>query len=319
MRTCEEYRELISLTIDNEIAPEEMVELQRHLMECDECRLVYDAFAGISESLSDELVQPPNSFTEGVMFKIGLERPSRKKHSVWGRFAAIAACFVILAAAASKIGVDRWKSNSTTDDLSPQAAYNMTDTVPNKPESNNETQLFDIPSDDSQPAPDGKNNNADTPTAPTPEPPLPPASDEETTVGEPADPLPEDVPAESNGDNDASNSAEDEMAILMSLTEAEIYTGGPSDTGSVTPDVSTTNSDALAALANLLSFSKLSEEDAPDDDPLFTIIGRSSEDEEIKISIWLSDGDLIIQLGEDSPVYIANGALIDLLDFIKNA
>lgn len=313
MRTCEEYRELISLAIDNEITPEDMVELQRHLLECDECRLVYDAFMSISGSLSDELAQPPEGFAQNVMFRIGHEQPARRKRSVWKRFAAIAACFVILAATASGIGLNRWKNGSAADNA-PKAVYASADTAPEYSEADEEASLFDLHNSDAAAARDESQNSA--PDAMEPDAPLVQLPAEEPASDVPADGV---LTSEAPEDSSAQLSPEDEMTILMSLTEAEIYTGELSDTGSVAPDVSTTNSEALAALANLLSFSELTGEDVPDGEPLFTIIGRISENEEIKIPIWLSDNSLVIQLGEDGPIYIANGTLVDLLEFIKNA
>lgn len=313
MRICEEYRELISLAIDNEISPEDMNELRRHLLECDECRLVYNAFRSISDSLSDDCAQPPEGFSQNVMFRLGHERQARRKRPVWRRFAAVAACFVVLAAAVSGIGIDRWKKQADTE-TAPRDFYAAAGEAPEYSEYEENASLCDITGSDDVPDNGTQYFSPADPGAPdTSE--LPPPA-EEPTCDAPTERAPSD---EANYKLEAQLSPEEDMAILMSLTEADIYTGEFSDASFAVPDVSTTNSDALAALAALLSFSELTEEERPDEEPLFTVIGRISEDEEITIPIWLSSGSLIIQLGENGPIYIANGSFTDLLDFIRNA
>lgn len=328
MRTCEEYRELISLAMDNEIAPEDMVDLQRHLLECDECRLVSDAFAAVSDCLAGEASQPPEGFAKGVMFRLGAQQElsARRKRPIWRRFAAAAACFVILAAAVSGINLNRWKNQGNSDEV-PRAASADSQDADFSDDEQDSVSLFDYysnnaePDNDSLPAQDvpsadvPADNGAEEPmTEPEPEPVL------ESGTGRESSDLSGDVPFdEVNAQPESGSQAEEDMALLLSITEADIYSGEYSVSNAVPPDVSTASDDVLEALARLLSFSELADGASrfADKEPLFTIVGHISEDENIVIRIWISDDHLVIQLGEDGPVYVAAGTLLDLIELIE--
>lgn len=334
MRTCEEYRELISLAIDNEIAPDEMRDLQRHLLVCEECRNVYRAFAALSDSLADSLSVAPEDFTEGVMSRIGAQsQPARKKRFAWGRFAAVAACFVIVAAAASKIGLDGWQSRSGESAAAP-ADYAVSDDVnaesyaPAEPEEEQEDSSMNSVLYDSYPQEDTADGSgtvdSDSPAEATPAPEaslqdqetqeLPESGQQQKTDGNSTDATESNSPT-----SNCADSPEEAMAMLTGLTEAEIYTGDVSESSSSEPDVTTTNTDSLAALAELLSFSELSQEERPQDEPLFTVVAQDSENGKFEIRIWLSGSKLIIEFGENGTLYVANGTFADLLEFIENA
>lgn len=328
MRTCEEYRELISLAMDNEIAPEDMVDLQRHLLECDECRLVSEAFSAVADCLADEAVQPPDGFVEGVMFKIGAQQElsARRKRPIWRRYAAAAACFVILAAAVSGISLDRWKSRGDGEEA-PRAASTDIDSEAGTGDGQDSVSLFDFsasnaaPDDDSAPAPEV--SPADVPTGyDAEEPASPPESEPEPVVGsgrENSDLAGSEPTAGAANSQEPSSQAEEDMAVLLSITEADIYSGEYSVSDEASPAVSTASDDVLETLAKLLSFSELTDgaNRLADKEPLFTIVGHISEDEDIVIRIWLSDNRLVIQLGEDGPIYIAAGTLLDLIELIE--
>lgn len=320
MRTCEEYRELISLAMDNEIAPEDMMDLQRHLLECDECRLVSEAFAAVADCLADEEAQPPDGFVEGVMFKIGAQQElsARRKRPIWRRYAAAAACFVILAAAVSGISLDRWKSRGDGEEA-PRAASTDIDSEAGAGDGQDSVSLFDFFSSNAAP----EVSSADVPTGyDAEEPPSPPESEPEPVVGsgrENSDLAGSEPTAGAANSQEPSSQAEEDMAVLLSITEADIYSGEYSVSDEASPAVSTASDDVLETLAKLLSFSELTDgaNRLADKEPLFTIVGHISEDEDIVIRIWLSDNRLIIQLGEDGPIYIAAGTLLDLIELIE--
>lgn len=67
MNGCEYYQELISRLVDGELSEEGRAVLAQHLRECGECAAVYDAFAGISQAIGDDMVEAPESIAENVM------------------------------------------------------------------------------------------------------------------------------------------------------------------------------------------------------------------------------------------------------------
>ena len=99
MKDCAYYQELISRLVDREITPEEGEELAAHARECDECRAVYSAFVSLSEMLSSDLAEPPEELSENVMAEIRraeLWKQNRKPRHHWRRWAALAACAVLV-------------------------------------------------------------------------------------------------------------------------------------------------------------------------------------------------------------------------------
>lgn len=106
MNDCKNNIELISALVDGELTAEQEAELRTHIDQCKECKRVYDAFAGLSDGFSDDLAEPPESLAKGIMFKINLqEKGGTKRHFVFGRFTAIAACLVLILFGASRFGL----------------------------------------------------------------------------------------------------------------------------------------------------------------------------------------------------------------------
>lgn len=102
MNDCEKYTELMSQLLDGELSAEQESELRTHIASCESCRKVFDAFTSVSEALSDELVEPPEMLTKGVLFKI----KNQKKHRrfAYGKFTALAACLALILLGAAKFG-----------------------------------------------------------------------------------------------------------------------------------------------------------------------------------------------------------------------
>ena len=98
MKDCAAYQEMISRLIDREITPEEGEELAAHARECAECRAVYNAFLFISDSIGDDLVDPPEELSETVMSELrrsALWKQNRRPRML-RRFAALAAFAVLV-------------------------------------------------------------------------------------------------------------------------------------------------------------------------------------------------------------------------------
>jgi len=125
MNGCENYQELISRLVDGELSEEGRAVLAQHLRECGECAAVYDAFAGISQAIGDDMVEAPESIAENVMAHVrrsmileknGDKTPERsKKHQTERKhnrnkpgfkvILSAAACLALVVAAAYTLPV----------------------------------------------------------------------------------------------------------------------------------------------------------------------------------------------------------------------
>lgn len=95
MSPCEKYLEMISAMIDGQLDDTDRAELMAHVLECDNCRRALDAFSAIAEDMK-QLAPVPEGFAAGVMGSIG--KP-KKKIIHWQRYAAMAACLVLVCVA----------------------------------------------------------------------------------------------------------------------------------------------------------------------------------------------------------------------------
>lgn len=106
MRNCNEYQEMISRLLDEELSAEEAQALHAHMRECDECRRMCDAFSTLSASIAGDMEEPPAELAAGVMFKVraAAAAPNKRRFKI-GHYAALAACLaiVILAGAQSNL------------------------------------------------------------------------------------------------------------------------------------------------------------------------------------------------------------------------
>lgn len=124
MYGCEKYMELMSLMLDGELTREQASELRTHIASCENCRRVFDAFTGVSEALSDELVEPPEAMAQGVLFTI----KNRKKHRrfSYGKFTALAACLALILLGAAKFGFLNGSDGSATS-MDEGVAYSVSE------------------------------------------------------------------------------------------------------------------------------------------------------------------------------------------------
>lgn len=98
MSSCEQVQELISRMLDEELTPAEAEVLRRHRESCPDCAAMYAAFHALSESLSQDLEEPPASLRENVMAELRREeiRQKHSRRSVWPAIAAAAACLLLV-------------------------------------------------------------------------------------------------------------------------------------------------------------------------------------------------------------------------------
>ena len=99
MDKCERYQEMISAMVDGELSEEQRQELEAHLAVCPDCQALLRAFT----ALSDELRMPasvPEDLCASVMARAAAPRPV---HFAWRRWGALAACLVLVGAAALRL------------------------------------------------------------------------------------------------------------------------------------------------------------------------------------------------------------------------
>lgn len=114
MDSCRDNIEAISMLLDGELDEAQASELRTHIDQCQSCKKVYDAFSAISNSLGEDLAEPPEMLSKGIMFKIGImEKGGAKRRFAFGRFTAIAACLVLILFSAGRFGMLGNSSKST--------------------------------------------------------------------------------------------------------------------------------------------------------------------------------------------------------------
>lgn len=93
-------QELISRLLDQDkmLSEEENRTLQAHLAECEECRLMYDAFSALSGFVGGEMEEPPAELRENVMAEIRREEIRRRNRRAfrWTGFVAAAAVLLLV-------------------------------------------------------------------------------------------------------------------------------------------------------------------------------------------------------------------------------
>lgn len=95
---CDKYIEWISAALDGELTAEERRELDGHLAACPHCAALFEALGGQSRALREL----EGDFPAGLHDRIMANLPPQKKNKVvhWKRWAGLAACLVLVAAAA---------------------------------------------------------------------------------------------------------------------------------------------------------------------------------------------------------------------------
>lgn len=104
MKHCDEYSELISAFIDNEISDQEAEQLKSHLAACPDCRAYLLYLEKIHTETAALAQQVPDGFSSRVMQSIAASEKAQKRF-VFARFkfTAIAAAIVLLVFAAGRL------------------------------------------------------------------------------------------------------------------------------------------------------------------------------------------------------------------------
>lgn len=95
MNDCELYQELISRMLDADLTAEEEAALKSHLDTCMECKMMYEAFTGISGMIAESLEEPPEALCENIMAEIRRSEIKKKNRRLRPILTA-AACFAVV-------------------------------------------------------------------------------------------------------------------------------------------------------------------------------------------------------------------------------
>ena len=124
MPNCNEYQEMISRLLDDELCAEEAQMLHAHISECDECRRLYDAFSAVSGAIAGDMEEPPEELAAGIMFKVRAVAAPKKRRFKISHYAALAACLAVVILAASRSDLFRGVAKETAP-LAPDASVSM--------------------------------------------------------------------------------------------------------------------------------------------------------------------------------------------------
>lgn len=324
MDNCNKYIEMISSLVDGELSDEQMSELNAHLDSCQNCRRVYEAFMNISNTISDDLVEPPEKLAQGIMYKVHIaDNGGTSRHFAFGRFTALAACLALILYA----GV-HFNLFGTDDSLAPK-----TDSI----EMADEKSDVDIPYSELSEIPEDSSFNTSQPQVEDP-----------TSVEENTDTEEQSDEASLENDPESVEINVDDSIGLLSLPEEELFdkddqliflTEAPSlkiyegeflpldqedskksvDLEEVEPILNMENSDEISQFSALLSVSEKEKFVIPDGKPLYTIwfeVPTSSTSEDLsepvfmQMLIWDTDDGLLISTN-DSEVALKLTVTID--------
>ena len=103
MRSCEEYREMISAMLDGELPEAERAALEAHIASCAACAETYDAFAALT--LPEEEV--PETLHAGIMARVAPAQKAMRGQRILARTRAwltAAACLVFVVGTLFAVG-----------------------------------------------------------------------------------------------------------------------------------------------------------------------------------------------------------------------
>lgn len=121
MADCVKNREWISVLLDGELSGDDERALRAHLEACAACRRVFEAYQAVSETLSEDLAEPPEQLKYGVMLRIAAAEETKKRNRRLYRpmrIAALAACTALILYAGYRLDL----RNKLHADVSTQAA-----------------------------------------------------------------------------------------------------------------------------------------------------------------------------------------------------
>jgi anti-sigma factor RsiW len=120
MRSCEEYREMISALLDGELPEAERAALEAHIASCAACAETYDAFAALT--LPEEEV--PATLHAGIMARVAPAQKALRGQRILARTRAwltAAACLVFVVGTLFAVGRLALPRGAKSDGAAPAA------------------------------------------------------------------------------------------------------------------------------------------------------------------------------------------------------
>lgn len=99
MSRCDEYQELISRMVDDDLTARQRASLEEHIRNCADCAALYNAFSALSRQIGEDLEDVPLDLRENVMAEVRREeirRKNRLPRALRGVLAAAACVAVII-------------------------------------------------------------------------------------------------------------------------------------------------------------------------------------------------------------------------------
>ena len=138
MSNCEHYQELISRMLDKDLSRDEVLAVMEHLDQCAECAAMYEAFTALSDTVAQDMAEPPEGLAEDVMANIRRqeirEKNMRTKKQLKTIIAAAACVAVVVAVVGgfsvikssrsknavyeARVNVDKKPASALSDDVS---------------------------------------------------------------------------------------------------------------------------------------------------------------------------------------------------------
>ena len=118
MSVCDKYQEMISALLDGELNETEQAEIREHIVSCDECREMYDAFAALSAAVSAEC-DVPEDLHEGIMARVhAADKATKTLGNLISirRILTIAACFVVIVGTVFALRNNLFPKSKAADD-----------------------------------------------------------------------------------------------------------------------------------------------------------------------------------------------------------
>lgn len=130
MRTCEEYRTLISALIDDEISEGERSELMEHVAGCEDCKVYLDDQLIIHDAVQALTCAAPAGFADSVMARVHetkQEAPAKKVIAFprWKQFAGLAACCAVIALGVFAMNGRNLSMDAAANSAAPEMAYSL--------------------------------------------------------------------------------------------------------------------------------------------------------------------------------------------------
>lgn len=96
MDNCEQFRELISRQIDDDLSDGEKRALALHLKDCEECASLFRAFRALSDAVGSELEEPPEALAVNTMAAIRRSAIKKRNRRAWKAVLSSAACAALI-------------------------------------------------------------------------------------------------------------------------------------------------------------------------------------------------------------------------------